>query len=80
MAVALEWVSRITGVAMAMVVPGLLGYWVDSKLGTRYLAPAGFVLGIVGGIWSLLTLTGAIKTRRGTHKDRSSGSGDTTEP
>jgi hypothetical protein len=64
--VALEWVSRIMAVALAMVLPGLLGYWLDKKLGTSFLAPAGFVFGIVGGMWSLLVLTGAVagKSRR----------------
>ncbi len=61
MAVALEWVSRITAIAMAMVLPGLFGYWLDSRFNTSFLTPAGFVLGIVGGMWSLLVLTGAIK-------------------
>jgi len=79
MTVAMEWVSRITALAMAMVLPGLLGYWIDSKIGTRFLAPVGFVLGIVGGIWSLLALTGAVKSRRATHKDRSSGSRDASD-
>lgn len=66
LAVALEWVSRITAVALAMVLPGLLGYWLDTKFGTRFLAPAGFLFGIVGGMWSLLILTGAVtgKSRR----------------
>jgi hypothetical protein len=77
MAVALEWVSRITAVAMAMVLPGLLGYWIDSKIGTRFLAPAGFVLGIVGGIWSLLAVTGAVKSGRATRKG---GSRDKHDP
>ena len=71
MAIALEWVSRITAVAMAMVLPGLLGYWLDSKLGTGFLAPVGFVVGIVGGMWSLLALTGAVGKRRRTGRDRS---------
>ncbi|MEX2140338.1 MAG: AtpZ/AtpI family protein [Pirellulales bacterium] len=66
MAVALEWVSRITAVALTMVLPGLLGYWLDGKFDTRFLAPAGFVFGIVAGMWSLLVLTGAVpgKSRR----------------
>jgi hypothetical protein len=66
LAIGLEWVSRITAVALAMVLPGLLGYWLDRKFETSFLAPAGFVFGIVTGIWSLLLLTGAItsKSRR----------------
>jgi hypothetical protein len=58
--VALEWVSRITAVALVMVLPGLAGYWLDSKLGTGFLMLAGFVFGIVGGMYSLLALTGAL--------------------
>jgi hypothetical protein len=72
LAVALEWVSRITAVAGAMVLPGLLGYWVDHKLGTGFLAPAGFVIGVVGGIWSLLALTGAVGKPRGKEKPKRS--------
>jgi hypothetical protein len=60
-AVGLEWVSRITAVALTMVLPGLFGYWIDRKLGTSFLAPVGFVFGIVAGVWSLLLLTGAVK-------------------
>ena len=41
MTVAMEWVSRITALAMAMVLPGLLGYWIDSKIGTRFLGASG---------------------------------------
>jgi hypothetical protein len=64
MAVALEWVSRITAVAFVMVLPGLAGYWIDTKIGTRFLAPVGFVVGILGGIWSLLAVTGAISAKK----------------
>ena len=61
MAVALDWVSRITAVALTMVLPGLLGYWLDSRFGTSFLILAGFALGMVGGMWSLLLLTGVAK-------------------
>ena len=76
MAVALEWVSRITAVAFAMVLPGLGGYWIDSKIGTSFLAPVGFVIGIFGGIWSLLAVTGAVgaKSRPKPKTDHSSTS------
>ena len=60
LSIALEWVSRITAVALVMVLPGLLGYWLDQKLGTGFLMLAGFVFGIVGGMYSLLALTGAV--------------------
>lgn len=57
MAVALEWVSRITAVALEMVLPGLFGQWLDAKLGTNFLVLAGFVLGLVGGVWHLIAMT-----------------------
>jgi hypothetical protein len=63
MAVAMEWVTRITTVAFVMVAPGLLGYWIDGKFGIRLLAPVGFLLGVCGGIWYLLAITGALKNK-----------------
>jgi hypothetical protein len=63
LAVALEWVSRITAVALTMVLPGLLGYWLDRKLETRFLTPVGFVFGVVVAVWSLLLLTGAVPSK-----------------
>lgn len=53
LAVGLEWSSRITTVALEMVVPALLGYWIDQKLGTRLVflvlgAALGFGMGLRG--------------------------------
>lgn len=47
---ALVWSSRIMAVGLAMVLPAILGNWLDSRLGTGVLAPAGLVLGFVAGI------------------------------
>jgi hypothetical protein len=68
LAVALEWVSRITAVALMMVLPGLLGYWLDRRFETRFLTPVGFVFGVVVAVWSLLLLTGAISGKSGRAK------------
>jgi F0F1-type ATP synthase assembly protein I len=58
LALGLEWSSRITTVALEMVVPALLGYWLDQKLGTRFAFLAGgAVLGFVAGLMSLLRMT-----------------------
>ncbi|MHB1033686.1 MAG: AtpZ/AtpI family protein [Pirellulales bacterium] len=57
MAVAMEWVSRITAVALEMVLPGLAGHWLDQRWGTRFLALTGFALGVTAGIWHLLVMT-----------------------
>lgn len=34
MAVAMEWVSKITTVAVMMVLPAFAGYWADNRWGT----------------------------------------------
>ena len=62
MALALEWVSKITVVALEMVLPGLAGHWLDGRYGTEFLAILGFLLGMTCGMWHLLTMTKVIKT------------------
>ena len=56
-AMAMVWVSRITTISIEMVLPGVIGYWIDLRLGTK---PAflivGVILGFVGGMWQLLKL------------------------
>lgn len=51
------WAYRILAVAAEMVLPGLLGSWLDGRLGTQFLALLGFGLGITLGIWHLLLMT-----------------------
>lgn len=47
-AIAFEWAARVMTIALEMVVPGLLGYWLDQRLGTRVLfLLLGFALGSV---------------------------------
>lgn len=56
--VAMEWSSRLTTIALEMVLPGLLGYWVDQKLGTGILLLVlGVAVGFAAGLWSLIKLT-----------------------
>jgi F0F1-type ATP synthase assembly protein I len=46
MAIAFEWSATIMTISAEMVVPGLMGYWVDQRLGTRGLfLIIGFALG-----------------------------------
>lgn len=54
---AVAWVSRITAIGLAMFLPGVAGGWLDARLGTRFLAPAGLVLGFVAGLAWLVQLT-----------------------
>jgi F0F1-type ATP synthase assembly protein I len=57
-AIAAMWSSRITTVSLEMVLPGLLGLWIDSKLGTKLLfGLVGFAFGMVAGIRHLITMT-----------------------
>ena len=54
---AMHWISRLTTVTMEIVLPGLLGHWLDSRWGTGFLALAGFGLGLVCGMQHLLKMT-----------------------
>lgn len=54
---AMEWVAKITTVAIEMVLPAVGGSYLDRWLGTRYWVLAGLVLGFVVGIWHLLQMT-----------------------
>ena len=57
MAEAMNWVSKITAVALEMILPGLAGLWLDNQLGTRFLALLGFALGVPLGMWHLIAMT-----------------------
>jgi hypothetical protein len=59
LAVAMEWVSRITTISLEMVLPALLGYWADRKLGIRGLSVVGVIVGFGVGMWHLIKLTKA---------------------
>lgn len=62
---AFDVVSRVGAAVGVMVVPGLLGQWLDRKWGTGYLALLGFLLGIPCGIYYLMEVSGALPYRRG---------------
>lgn len=56
-ALAMEWTSRITSISLELVVPVLIGYWLDQRLGTRVLfLVLGVVLGFVTATLSLVQL------------------------
>ncbi|MDZ4819280.1 MAG: AtpZ/AtpI family protein [Planctomycetota bacterium] len=57
MALAMEWVAKITTVSLEMVLPGLFGDWLDGKFGTSFLVFIGFAIGLSGGLWHLLQMT-----------------------
>lgn len=53
---ALEWVARITAVSLVMVMPGILGHWLDQKAGVSFFTLAGFAIGFVAGFVALLAM------------------------
>jgi hypothetical protein len=64
MAVAMQWVARIFAAALMMFLPGVAGQWLDGKLGTGFIGPAGFVIGLVGGMMYLISATKAEAAQR----------------
>ena len=55
---ALAWASRIMAIGFAMFLPSVAGRWLDARLGTTFLAPAGLVMGFVAGLAWLVNLRG----------------------
>jgi F0F1-type ATP synthase assembly protein I len=53
------WVSRVFTVVLEMVLPGLLGGWLDGRFGTSFLAIIGFVLGFAVGLTHLVQMARA---------------------
>jgi Putative F0F1-ATPase subunit Ca2+/Mg2+ transporter len=54
MAVAFEWAGTVMTISLEMVVPGLVGYWIDQRLGTRIVfLLIGFAF---GGVLATLAL------------------------
>jgi len=72
LALAMEWVSKITTVALEMVLPAVGGGYLDQRLGTKYWTLIGLVLGFVVGMWHLLVMT-KVKTPGGDKKQDDAG-------
>jgi hypothetical protein len=57
MAIAYTWAWRVITVSLEMVVPGLMGYWIDSRLGAKAVfVIAGFLAGMAMGVWHLIRI------------------------
>ena len=68
---AYTWASRIITVSIEMVVPGLIGLWVDQKLGSKVVFTLlGFALGMTVGIWHLIRMT---NSNSGDHESSNQG-------
>ncbi len=58
LAIGMQWASRVMAIAGVMVVPGLGGYWIDQRLGTKAVFTiTGFAFGMSAGMWQLIRLT-----------------------
>lgn len=44
-------------VSIEMVLPGLAGWWLDSKVGWNVFTGIGFVVGLIGGVTHLIVMT-----------------------
>jgi len=49
-------------IGLTMFLPGVAGGWLDAQLGTKFIGPLGFVVGLGLAIYSLWQL--ATRTRR----------------
>jgi hypothetical protein len=80
LALALEWVAKITTVALEMVLPAVGGGYLDQRLGTGYWALVGVVLGMAVGMWHLLQMTRPKgKPPGGRQRTRGESSSDSNE-
>jgi hypothetical protein len=57
MAAAMQWVARIMGAAVVMVLPGLAGQWIGHKVGQDWIALIGFAFGITLSLYYLVAIT-----------------------
>ena len=85
MSLAIEWVARVTAVALLMVLPGVAGQWLDGRFGTEFLTLVGFGFGFCAGFVALLAMVNtkkasglssevtSISTRRHEQTDGESG-------
>lgn len=72
MAVAAQWVSQITGIGLEIVVPIVVGRWLDERWGTSFCTVVGVVIGPLLGFWHLLTVTGVVgRAKEGPEQENS---------
>lgn len=58
---AFGWAARIMAVGLTMVLPGIGGSWLDSRLDTGFCEPFGFVIGFTAGLAALVRLAGTTR-------------------
>ncbi|MFW6124578.1 MAG: AtpZ/AtpI family protein [Pirellulales bacterium] len=81
MAQALGVATQVISAAMEMVVPGVLGYWLDTLAGTQPLfLVIGIVLGLVTGFWHLVALSRRLSAEQDARAWRERHSHEDTPP
>ena len=78
MLVAMQMVNLVTTIVIEMVVPGIVGHWLDDRWGTRFLALTGLALGVSVGVLHLLALSRR-SVRPATGVRRTSDAGETPD-
>ena len=74
MALAYAWAARVMTVSIEMVVPGVVGFWLDQRLGTKVLLTVvGLALGMSVGMWHLLRMTKSMPNESSETKDSVGG-------
>lgn len=62
--------SEITAICMLMIVPGLIGYWIDQKVGSRVVFTLlGLILGMSGAVLQLVRLVSVADESSGSEGD-----------
>lgn len=57
----LSKVSEIFAICLMMIVPGLIGYWIDQKVGSRFVFTLlGLIFGMSGAVTQLVRLVSTI--------------------
>lgn len=70
-ALAYQWSARITSISLELVVPVLIGYWLDHRLHVLPLfLILGAILGFVTATLSLVRLTKPPRPRRPPERER----------
>ena len=61
---ALSKVTQITSISLMMIVPAMIGYFIDQRFKTLILfTSVGLVLGISCSVWQLVKFVGAPRSR-----------------
>ena len=68
---AMSKVSEILAACCCMVVPALIGYWIDQQLSTVCVfAIIGFLFGMTAGVWQLIKLVHSLNSANDTKVDK----------